>query len=162
MRVKLQAIKQELRRNMHQPIPQQGRWLQQVVTGYFNYHAVPTNSSTLTAFLFHVTNLWRRTLRQRSQERLDDLGADQAVGRRLAPQTARSFIRGQRFASPLDIQGGSRVPELGSHGSVRGARGNSRPYRESSFSGPSGQLFDRDIRLSATHCARWTACNRLP
>jgi len=23
------------------------------------------------------------------------------------------------------------VPELGSHGSVRGARGNSRPYRES-------------------------------
>src|SRR5580693_7130962 len=68
MRVKLQAIKQELRRGMHKPIPQQGRWLQQVVTGYFNYHAVPTNSSTLTAFLFHVTNLWRRTLRQRSQK----------------------------------------------------------------------------------------------
>ena len=67
MRVKLQAIKQELRRSMHQPIPQQGRWLQQVVTGYFNYHAVPTNGPTLTAFLFHVTNLWRRTLRQRSQ-----------------------------------------------------------------------------------------------
>jgi len=62
MQAKLQAIKQELRRSMHQPIPQQGRWLQQVVTGYFNYHAVPTNSSTLTAFLFHVTNLWRRTL----------------------------------------------------------------------------------------------------
>jgi hypothetical protein len=53
---------------MHQPIPQQGRWLQQVVTGYFNYHAVPTNGPTLTAFLFHVTNLWRRTLRQRSQK----------------------------------------------------------------------------------------------
>jgi hypothetical protein len=42
--------------------------LQQVVTGYFNYHAVPTNGPTLTAFLFHVTNLWRRTLRQRSQK----------------------------------------------------------------------------------------------
>src|SRR5271157_450449 len=68
MRIKLQAIKQELRRSMHQPIPQQGRWLQQVVTGYFNYHAVPTNGPTLTAFLFHVTNLWRRTLRQRSQK----------------------------------------------------------------------------------------------
>ena len=51
MQTKLQAIKQELRRSMHQPIPQQGRWLQQVVTGYFNYYAVPTNSSTLTAFL---------------------------------------------------------------------------------------------------------------
>jgi len=29
-------------------------------------------------------------------------------------------------------QGGSRIPELGPYGSVRGARGNSRPYRESS------------------------------
>src|SRR5256886_17348116 len=43
MRAKLQAIKQELRRRMHQPIAAQGRWLKQVVTGYFNYHAVPTN-----------------------------------------------------------------------------------------------------------------------
>jgi group II intron reverse transcriptase/maturase len=68
MRAKLQAIKQELRRSMHEPIPKQGRWLQQVVTGYFNYHAVPTNSSSLTAFLFHVTNLWRRTLQWRSQK----------------------------------------------------------------------------------------------
>jgi group II intron reverse transcriptase/maturase len=68
MRAKLQAIKQELRRRMHQPIPQQGKWLRQVVTGYFNYHAVPTNGSTLTAFLFHVTNLWQRTLWRRSQK----------------------------------------------------------------------------------------------
>jgi RNA-directed DNA polymerase len=68
MRAKLQAIKQELRWRMHQPIPQQGKWLRQVVTGYFNYHAVPTNMSTLTAFLFHVTNLWQRTLRRRSQK----------------------------------------------------------------------------------------------
>ena len=68
MQAKLQAIKRALRRSMHQPIPQQGRWLQQVVTGYFNYHAVPTNRSSLTAFLFHVTNLWRRTLQWRSQK----------------------------------------------------------------------------------------------
>src|ERR1700760_4671789 len=68
MQAKLQAIKQELRRSMHQPIPQQGRWLQQVVTGYFNYHAVPTNNSPINAFLFHVTNLWRRTLQWRSQK----------------------------------------------------------------------------------------------
>src|SRR5271165_1820403 len=42
-----------------------------------------------------------------------------------------SVIRGQRVASPLDTQGGSRMPESGPYGSVRGARGNSRPYRES-------------------------------
>ena len=43
MRAKLQEIKEELRQRMHQPIPEQGTWLRQVVTGYFAYHAVPTN-----------------------------------------------------------------------------------------------------------------------
>ena len=32
---------------MHQPIPEQGKWLRQVVRGYFNYHAVPTNGRAL-------------------------------------------------------------------------------------------------------------------
>ena len=68
MRMKLQAIQQELRRRMHQPIPQQGQWLKQVVTGYLNYHAVPTNTPRLAAFHFHVTHLWWRTLRRRSQK----------------------------------------------------------------------------------------------
>jgi RNA-directed DNA polymerase len=68
MQAKLTTIKEELRRRMHQPIPQQGQWLKQVVTGYFNYHAVPTNSRALEAFRYHVTDLWRRTLRRRSQK----------------------------------------------------------------------------------------------
>ncbi len=67
MRAKLQDIKGELRRRMHQPIRLQGRWLSQVVTGHFNYYAVPTNSRALSAFLHHVTDLWRQTLRRRSQ-----------------------------------------------------------------------------------------------
>jgi RNA-directed DNA polymerase len=67
MRAKLQTIKQELRRRMHQSIPQQGTWLRQVVTGYFNYHAVPTNSRALATFRFRVIDLWQRTLRRRSQ-----------------------------------------------------------------------------------------------
>ena len=41
MRVKLKALKGELRRRMHAPIPEQGRWLAHVVRGYFAYHAVP-------------------------------------------------------------------------------------------------------------------------
>ena len=68
MRAKLQAIKQELRRRMHQPIPGQGQWLRQVVTGYFNYHAVPTNGRALVTFRFRVIDLWTRTLRRRSQK----------------------------------------------------------------------------------------------
>src|SRR5271167_1025646 len=68
MRAMLQAIKQELRQRRHQPIPVQGKWLRQVVKGYFNYHAVPTNSQALTAFRFFVTELWQRSLRRRSQK----------------------------------------------------------------------------------------------
>jgi RNA-directed DNA polymerase len=68
MRAKVREIKTELRRRMHQPLPQQGKWLRQVVTGYFNYHAVPTNSRALAAFRFFVTDLWRRMLRHRSQQ----------------------------------------------------------------------------------------------
>src|SRR6476620_1393533 len=43
MRARLRAIKEELQRRMHEPIPLQGKWLGQVVRGYFAYHAVPTN-----------------------------------------------------------------------------------------------------------------------
>jgi hypothetical protein len=68
MRAKLGQIKEELRRRMHEPIPVQGQWLRQVVRGYFAYHAVPTNSRAIGAFRYHVTNLWRRTLRRRSQK----------------------------------------------------------------------------------------------
>jgi len=68
MRAKLRAIKEELRRRMHEPIPQQGQWLRQVVRGYFAYHAVPTNVASLSAFRNHVVDLWRRTLKRRSQK----------------------------------------------------------------------------------------------
>ena len=68
MRTKLKMIKQEMWRRMHQPIPVQGEWLARVVRGYFNYHAVPTNAHALHVFRHHVTDLWRRTLRRRSQK----------------------------------------------------------------------------------------------
>jgi RNA-directed DNA polymerase len=68
MRAKLRAIKQELRRRMHQPIPMQGKWLGRVVSGYFNYHAVPTNSRALHAFRHAVAEYWHRSLRRRSQK----------------------------------------------------------------------------------------------
>jgi group II intron reverse transcriptase/maturase len=82
MRAKLRAIKEELRRRMHEPIPQQGQWLGRVVRGYFAYHAVPTNVASLSAFRHHVETLWRRTLKRRSQtdhttwDRIARLAAD--------------------------------------------------------------------------------------
>jgi len=68
MRSKLKTIKVELRQRMHDPIPEQGRWLAQMLRGYFAYHAVPTNSESLNAFRYHVTAQWLRTLRRRSQK----------------------------------------------------------------------------------------------
>src|SRR3977135_408598 len=63
MRAKLQEIKVELRRRMHPPIPAQGHWLRQVVTGHFAYYAVPTNSRALSAF--GITWSTSGTLRRR-------------------------------------------------------------------------------------------------
>jgi group II intron reverse transcriptase/maturase len=82
MRAKLRAVKEELKRRMHDPIPQQGRYLAQVIRGYFAYHAVPTNGPRLAAFRYYTVLLWRRTLRRRSQKdrvswaRISRLAAD--------------------------------------------------------------------------------------
>jgi len=82
MRATLRRIKEELRRRMHEPIPEQGAWLKQVVRGFFAYHAVPTNGSALGAFYHYVKRIWLRTLRRRSQkdrfswQRMHGLAAD--------------------------------------------------------------------------------------
>ena len=67
VRAKLTEIKEELRRRMHGPVREQAEWLKQVVTGFCQYHAVPTNGPALGAFRYHVIEIWRRTLRRRGQ-----------------------------------------------------------------------------------------------
>jgi len=61
MRTRLQDIKAKLRQRMHASIPEQGKWLRAVVSGYFATHAVPTNFRAIASFRRHVTDLWRRT-----------------------------------------------------------------------------------------------------
>jgi group II intron reverse transcriptase/maturase len=65
VRTKLKDVKDKLLRRMHQPIPEVGKWLGQVVRGFFNYHAVPTNSEAVVDFRHHVIKLWRRALLRR-------------------------------------------------------------------------------------------------
>ena len=67
MRAKLQEIKETLRRIRHVPIDEQGRWLGTVIRGYFAYFAVPTNTPLLSAFRYHISISWFRSLRRRSQ-----------------------------------------------------------------------------------------------
>ena len=67
MVAKLRAVKAELRRRMHEPLPQVGAWVQQVLTGYYQYHAIPGNLTQLSVFHRRLCRLWRTVLRRRSQ-----------------------------------------------------------------------------------------------
>jgi RNA-directed DNA polymerase len=67
LRAKLKQVKAELRRRLHWPIPEQGRWLASVLRGHFNYYAVPGNIDAISAFRDQVRRHWRETLRRRSQ-----------------------------------------------------------------------------------------------
>lgn len=68
MRATLKAIREKLRKRMHEPIPDVGKWLRQVVQGYFNYFAVPGNMYRLNGFRAEVCRAWRSTLKRRSQK----------------------------------------------------------------------------------------------
>ena len=52
---------------MHDPIGETGEWLQQVVRGYNNYHAVPGNLPLMSTFRRAIGRYWWRVLRRRSQ-----------------------------------------------------------------------------------------------
>jgi hypothetical protein len=67
-RAKLRAIKTELRRRMHAPVPETGRWLRSVLQGYYHYFAVPYNLDALNQLRYEVGRAWRHMLRRRSQK----------------------------------------------------------------------------------------------
>ena len=68
MRAKLRPIKPELRKRMHDPVPQTGQWLRSVVQGYFNYYAVPVNNASLSLFRHRVVVCWWHSIRRRTQK----------------------------------------------------------------------------------------------
>jgi len=106
---KLQEVKAELRRRMHQPIPEQGVWLQSVVRGYLAYHALPGNWRTLGAFRTQCARLWSRTLRRRSQKaRLTWERMTSIADTWLPPARIRHPWPEQRL--PALIRGKSRMP----------------------------------------------------
>src|SRR6266478_1926743 len=96
MRAKLKEIKEEMRQRRHHSIPEQGHWLRQVVTGFYAYHAVPTNIWSLGTFRFRIIDLWRRSLRRRSQKdgttwrRITKLANDFLPRARILPASRRT------------------------------------------------------------------------
>jgi RNA-directed DNA polymerase len=69
MQAKLQEVKTVLRRRMHTPIPEQGKYLGAVVRGHLRYYGVPRNGPAIGAFRQAVGRLWWQALRRRSQRR---------------------------------------------------------------------------------------------
>lgn len=67
LQAKLSEVKAELRRRMHDPVPEQGKWLRSVVGGHCRYYGVPMNGPALCLFRFRVGWLWHRALSRRSQ-----------------------------------------------------------------------------------------------
>ena len=67
LQAKLKAVKAELRRRMHQPLPELGAYVRAVVMGHVHYYGVPMNYPALFAFARAVSRLWGRVLARRSQ-----------------------------------------------------------------------------------------------
>jgi Reverse transcriptase (RNA-dependent DNA polymerase) len=129
MRVKLQEIKEALQRRTNRPIPKQGNGL--------------LKSSQVTSPTTPCRPMAWRWPRFDITSKFFGIGSyvgvakeQECYGRRWRnwqmsfSRSRRYSIRGPACGSPLDTQGRSRVPELGSLGSVRGALRNERPYRE--------------------------------
>jgi group II intron reverse transcriptase/maturase len=67
MAAKLKQIRQKLRERLHEKAKDTREWLQAVVRGYYQYHAVPHNEERLKAFRHEVLRMWWWQLRRRSQ-----------------------------------------------------------------------------------------------
>jgi group II intron reverse transcriptase/maturase len=67
LQAKLSEVKAELKRRMHDPVPEVGKWLRTVVEGHNRYYGVPMNGPALVRFRFQVVRRWHRALSRRSQ-----------------------------------------------------------------------------------------------
>ena len=108
MRAKLVNLKEALRRSMHLPVPEVGRWLNQVLRGHYQYYGVPRNYRALELFRDHVRQLWHRALNRRSQKgRINEAAMN---------RIAASWLPKPRICQPypdvrlaVNIQGKSRM-----------------------------------------------------
>jgi group II intron reverse transcriptase/maturase len=129
MRAKLRQIKDQLQRHRHASVSRQGKWLRAVVNGYYQYHAVPTNSRSLKRFRFQVVRLWCRSLRRRSQRHRLTWQRMKRLATRWLPYP-RILHPWPALRGRVTTQGRSRMPESGTYGSVRGVPSNGHPYRD--------------------------------
>jgi RNA-directed DNA polymerase len=68
LQAKLNEIHTELRRRMHDPVPEQGAYLRSVVAGHIRYYGVPMNGPSVSVFRKVVCEMWLKVLRRRSHK----------------------------------------------------------------------------------------------
>jgi RNA-directed DNA polymerase len=68
LRAKLKAVRIEIIRRRHEPVPVLGKWLRSVVQGHLNYFAVPGNKKALDAFRTEINKAWLYALKRRSHK----------------------------------------------------------------------------------------------
>ncbi len=119
LRNTLRRLKGELRERLHHPVPAVGGWLRRSLQGYFNYHAVPTNSQVLAQFRTQVIRLWHASLRRRSQRSTMTWSRmKRLVNEWIPPNRVRHPWPSERLH--VTIRGRSPVREICTLGSVRG------------------------------------------
>jgi hypothetical protein len=125
MVAKLKDIKAELQSLKHDRTVTVGAWLRTVVLGYYQYHAVPGNTTQLRIFQRRVNWLWRSVLIRRSQRA-------QVRWEQLTPLLNR-WVPQPRVLHPYPDARFHRKSHMRrrTYGSVRGAISNGRPYRDS-------------------------------
>jgi hypothetical protein len=101
MRAKIAQIRVELMTRRHRPIAEVGRWLNRVVQGYLNYHAVPGNLYRLRSMCSEVERAWRHSLMRRSQRPKMPWSRFQRTAKRFMPTTrnAHSHPEARFYAS---------------------------------------------------------------
>jgi group II intron reverse transcriptase/maturase len=111
MAAKLKDIRAKLRQRMHGRVSGMVKWLQQVVRGYFQYHAIPGNWDRMKAFRNDVLRIWFQALRRRSQRgRLSWEAFRERLGVLLPPVQILQPYPAVRFdAKYPNIRGKNRV-----------------------------------------------------
>jgi len=98
MRVTLKALRAQIMRNRHRPIPEQGMSIRRILQGYFQYYAVPMNTRRLDVFRTQVIRAWLHALRRRShRHRMPWVRMNLLVKRWLPPARLRHPWPAERF-----------------------------------------------------------------
>ena len=105
LKLRLAGVKLGLRKRLHHPVPTVGKWLGQVVGGYFQYHGIPMNMRALEGFRHRVVRLWSQSIRRRSH--MHRCGWDRMT------RLANKYLPMPKVVHPYPLQRFGVIPKAG-------------------------------------------------